>query len=184
MLEIGVYSGGSLELWQDYFGPRAQIYGVDIAPDCTSYEGPSVRIFIGDQADRDFWRRFRERVPKLDIVIDDGGHTPEQQRISVEELLPHLAPGGIYICEDIHGYPANSFASYAHGLAHILNDSRQVTENQNDEEARMAASPNPFQSAIRSIQFYPFMTVIEKNAELVSRLIAPKHGTLWQPFLD
>ncbi len=30
VLEIGVYSGGSLEMWKAYFGPRCRIYGVDI----------------------------------------------------------------------------------------------------------------------------------------------------------
>src|SRR5215475_1712557 len=27
VLEIGIYSGGSLEMWRDYFGPRCQIFG-------------------------------------------------------------------------------------------------------------------------------------------------------------
>src|SRR5258708_27451059 len=52
VLEIGIYSGGSLEMWQDYFGPRAKIYGVDIEPRCKAYESESVRVFLGDQGDR------------------------------------------------------------------------------------------------------------------------------------
>src|SRR5262245_44116725 len=50
ILEIGVYSGGSLEMWRDYFGPKAVIFGVDIEPDCRAYETTRTRIFIGDQA--------------------------------------------------------------------------------------------------------------------------------------
>jgi SAM-dependent methyltransferase len=102
LLEIGVYSGGSLDMWRDYFGPQAQIYGVDIEPACRAYESENVKIFIGDQSDRAFWRAFRERVQTLDIVIDDGGHLAEQQIVSLEELLSFLRPGGVYICEDIH----------------------------------------------------------------------------------
>ncbi len=34
ILEIGVFSGGSLEMWQNYFGPSCKIYGVDIEPRC------------------------------------------------------------------------------------------------------------------------------------------------------
>src|SRR5215211_8306674 len=30
VLEIGVYSGGSLPMWLDYFGEGTQVYGVDI----------------------------------------------------------------------------------------------------------------------------------------------------------
>src|SRR5262245_54320107 len=34
VLEIGIYSGGSLEMWRSYFGPQARIYGVDIEEAC------------------------------------------------------------------------------------------------------------------------------------------------------
>src|SRR5262245_52207829 len=68
ILEIGIFSGGSLEMWRDYFGPKAVIYGVDIEPDCRAYENKGIKIFIGDQADRSFWREFRRQVPNLDIV--------------------------------------------------------------------------------------------------------------------
>ena len=37
-LEIGVFHGGSLQMWKNYFGPKAQIVGVDINPFCKSYE--------------------------------------------------------------------------------------------------------------------------------------------------
>ena len=30
VLEIGIYSGGSLEMWRSYFGEESHIYGVDI----------------------------------------------------------------------------------------------------------------------------------------------------------
>jgi hypothetical protein len=60
ILEVGIYSGGSLEMWQSYFGPRSKIYGVDIEPACKAYESDSVRVYIGDQADRGFWRRFKQ----------------------------------------------------------------------------------------------------------------------------
>jgi hypothetical protein len=38
MMEIGVYHGGSLQMWKHYFGPKATIYGVDIDPGCRSLE--------------------------------------------------------------------------------------------------------------------------------------------------
>jgi hypothetical protein len=63
VLEIGVYSGGSIEMWREYFGPKCRVYGVDWDPSCRIYESESVKIFIGDQADRQFWRQFKEQVP-------------------------------------------------------------------------------------------------------------------------
>jgi 23S rRNA U2552 (ribose-2'-O)-methylase RlmE/FtsJ len=171
VLEIGIYSGGSLDMWRDYFGPKAVIYGVDIEPACRIYEKDGVKIFIGDQADRSFWREFRRKVPILDIVIDDGGHQPEQQIVSVEELLPFLRPGGVYFCEDVHG-AYNQFASYIHRMGHKLNDLFHTVH-----------SCTPFQSSVNSIHLYPFVTVLERNAAPVTELRAPKHGTQWQPFL-
>lgn len=182
VLEIGIYSGGSLDMWRNYFGPKAILYGVDIAPECRVYENDGTKIFIGDQADRSFWRDFRGKVPTLDIVIDDGGHQPEQQIVSLEELLPFLRRGGVYLCEDVHGV-YNQFASYVHGLGHKLNDASQMSDFPDDNERRIVGVTTPFQSAVGSIHLYPFVTVLEKNAVPVTELRAPKHGTQWQPFL-
>jgi hypothetical protein len=176
VLEIGIYSGGSLDMWRDYFGPKAIIYGVDIAPECRSYESDGIKIFIGDQADRSFWREFRQRVPMLDIVIDDGGHQPAQQIASLEELLPILRPGGVYFCEDVHGI-YNEFASYVHGLSRKLNDTLRTSDITD------GCATTPFQSAVGSIHLYPFVAVLERNTVPVTELRASKHGTQWQPFL-
>jgi hypothetical protein len=182
VLEIGVYSGGSLEMWRDYFGPRAWIYGVDIEPDCCAYEGDNVKIFIGDQTDRLFWREFCRKVPALDIVVDDGGHQHEQQIVRIEELLPFLRPGGVYLCEDVLG-AMNQFASYIHGLGHQLNEYTWAGDSPNDNDRRLVADCAPFQSAVSSIHLYPFVAVLEKNAAPVTEFVAPKRGSQWQPFL-
>lgn len=182
VLEIGIFSGGSLEMWRDYFGARAHLYGIDIDPACRIYENDDVKIFIGDQSDRLFWRDVRLKVPVLDIVIDDGGHEFEQQVVSLEELLPFLRPGGVYLCEDVHG-AFNRFACYVHGMGHKLNDSSLVQEFPDDNERRIVCGCTRFQSSIGSIHLYPFVTVIERNSSEITELRAPKHGTRWQPFL-
>jgi len=33
ILEIGVFGGGSLAMWKEYFGPSAQVLGLDINPE-------------------------------------------------------------------------------------------------------------------------------------------------------
>jgi hypothetical protein len=120
VLEIGIYSGGSLKMWRDYFGPECHVYGVDIEEACKVYEDDHTKVFVGDQADREFWRRLKQQVPAVDILIDDGGHSPTEQIVTLEEMLPHLRAGGVYLCEDVHG-ALNRFAAYAHGFAHNLN---------------------------------------------------------------
>jgi SAM-dependent methyltransferase len=181
VLEIGIFSGGSLGMWREYFGPRCKVYGVDIEPSCKAYESESVRVFIGDQVDRKFWRRVKEDVPVLDIVIDDGGHLTEQQIVTLEELLPHLRAGGVYLCEDVVRAP-NEFSSYVHGLAQNLN-TFDAEHNFDDNERRQVCKTGPLQSAIGSIHLYPFVALIERSVEPISELVSPKRGSQWEPFL-
>jgi 23S rRNA U2552 (ribose-2'-O)-methylase RlmE/FtsJ len=101
-LEIGVANGGSLQMWKDYFGPKAKIFGVDVNPLCKQFEEDQIKIFIGDQADKTFLARLKKEMPRLDIILDDGGHTMEQQINTFETLYPHLAMNGVYMCEDTH----------------------------------------------------------------------------------
>jgi 23S rRNA U2552 (ribose-2'-O)-methylase RlmE/FtsJ len=177
VVEVGIFSGGSLPMWQSYFGPRARIYGVDIEPACTAYAGDGVEVFIGDQGDRRFWQTFREQVPRVDVLIDDGGHLPEQQIVTLEEMLPHLSRGGIYICEDIHGLHQQFFA-YVSGLAAALHAYARKPGGE------IVVDASPVQRSIHAIHTYPFLTVFEKARQPRQHLVSPKHGTEWQPFLE
>jgi hypothetical protein len=171
--EVGVYSGGSLKMWMEYFGSRATIYGIDCQPACKAYENDLTRIFIGDQGSRSFWRDFKEQVPQLDALIDDGGHLPEQQIVTLEEILPHLRPGGVFICEDIAG-ERNHFSAYLHGLNSSL--------NAHNMETATLLKTTALQSAIASVHFYPFIVVVEKRKDAPCHLHAPKRGMEWQPW--
>ena len=182
ILEIGVYSGGSLDMWSNYFGDKCEIYGVDIEPACKAYEKERIKILIGDQSSREFWGQVKRDVPPLDVIIDDGSHIPEMQIVTMEELLPHLNRGGVFICEDIHG-TLNPYAGYAAGWSQNLHACEDGADNLQDNERRIVFKTTPFQSEFRSVHFYPFVTVIEKTAAPVEELICPKHGTEWQPFL-
>lgn len=175
ILEVGVYGGGSMLMWTGYFGADCQLHGVDIEESCKMHEDRHTTIHIGDQADRAFWKRFRESVPSLDVLIDDGGHQPEQQMVTLEEMLPHLRPGGVYICEDVHGI-GNRFAAFIHSLADGLNAYTPVANQQ-----ELASHPTPFQAAVHSIHMYPYVVVIEKTNAALESFVAPKHGTEWGP---
>jgi hypothetical protein len=184
ILEIGIFSGGSLEMWKSYFGAGCTIYGVDVEESCRAYESQGIRVFIGDQADRNFWRQFKQDAPKMDIVIDDGGHLPLQQLISFEELFAHLTPGGVYVCEDIHTR-IQPFSAYVSGLSCQLHAfAADVKEDLANNERRLTVEASPFQCAVHSIHVYPFMAIIEKRTAPVTEFISAKHGTQWQPFIE
>lgn len=180
IVEIGIYSGGSLKMWRQYFGTRCHITGIDIQEACRAYAEEGTTIVIGDQADRGFWRECLKSMPPIDVLIDDGGHTYEQQRATLEELLPYMRPGAVYLCEDVHGVN-NEFAIYAHTLANQLNAFHSSNVAALDGE--LVSSATSFQQSIRSIHFYPFVVVIEKVDEGLEHFVAPRRGSQWEPFL-
>jgi 23S rRNA U2552 (ribose-2'-O)-methylase RlmE/FtsJ len=177
ILEIGIYSGGSLEMWRSYFGDESHIYGVDLEEVCKTYENEYTSVFIGDQADRAFWASFKNQVGGIDIVIDDGEHNPEQQKVTLEEMLPFLNPGGVYVCEDIHKR-GNEFTAFFAQLIDELNTWKIISKDD------YVAELTEFQKSIKSIHLYPYVLVIEKHETTTGLLRSQRHGTIWQPFLD
>ena len=114
--EIGVWNGGSMEMWLDYFGSdRCEIYGIDIDIKCKAMEAYSPRIHIvtGDQSDPVFLKRVVDTLPRPDIILDDGGHQMVQQIVTMQHLFPHLKQGGVFACEDTH---TSYWASHGGGL--------------------------------------------------------------------
>lgn len=175
IVEIGVFSGGSLGMWKSYFGEGAHIYGVDIAPECRSHEGDGVRIFIGDQADPDFWERFKHEVPRIDVVIDDGGHQPFQQIATIEALLPSLQPGGVYLCEDI-SFESNAFSDYVFGMSRNLNAWPKRLAKGSPERI-----PTQFQRNVDGIYLYPMVAVVERKPHALDYFYSARKGTEWEP---
>lgn len=165
ILEIGVFQGGSLQMWRDYFGPQAVIYGVDINPLCKQFEGENTHIIIGDQEDRDFLRSLSQSIPRIDVLIDDGGHSMKQQIHTFEELFKYVASNGVFLCEDTHtsywknyggGYKRHgSFMEYSKGLIDQLN--AWHSEDTNNFKV------DDFTRTARSMHFYDSMVIIEKD---------------------
>lgn len=100
IFEIGIADGGSLKMWQEYF-PHARIFAVDILPKA-QFDNARVRTFVADQANRDQLKRAIDAAGEAHILIDDGGHTMEQQQVSLGYLFRHVRPGGYYVIEDVH----------------------------------------------------------------------------------
>ena len=56
-LEIGVYKGGSLPMWQGFLGAASRLVFLDIDPACQALALPGTAVEIGDQADPEFLGR-------------------------------------------------------------------------------------------------------------------------------
>lgn len=145
VLQVGAAGGGSLEMWRRVFGPDAHVYGVDLDPNCKKYEDRRTQIFIGDQQNQSFWEDLVKQVPRIDILIDAGGHLVEQQIATLGVMLPHLSPDGIYITENVNGFD-NPFWKNL--------EFERLSSPQGQQYTGLG-------SLISSVHVYPYLLVIE-----------------------
>lgn len=164
VLEIGVSHGGSLQMWKEYFGPRAKIYGIDINPKCKEFEEENIKIFIGSQSDRTFLREVLKSVPTFDILIDDGGHTMKQQIVSFEELFSHVKPDGVYLCEDLHTSYRLDYGGGHKREGSYIEYSKNFIDSLNAYHSYQGTlKVSEFTKSVKSLHYYDSMLVIEKG---------------------
>ena len=100
VLEIGVYRGGSLTMWRNYFW-NAHITGVDINPPHPSLAGLDRMTVIQGDAYSDATIQQLEALGPFDLIVDDGPHTLESQVVAAARYAPLVARGGLFLIEDI-----------------------------------------------------------------------------------
>jgi len=157
LVEIGIESGGSLQMWRKVMGPGLRLYGVDVEPFTKRSEANDptnrTRVFIGDQGSAAFWEAFYAEVGSIDILIDDGSHFPEHIMLTLTMALPRLRPGGVVLIEDVHGI-ANPVLprvlQFFYGLhTHPDFDPDGLTPTAQAEAQRV-------QSTVDSLHYYPY----------------------------
>ena len=94
---VGHYLCGEI-----FFGKKARIIGVEFNPAAKKWEKDGFEIFIGSQSDEKFWDNFFKKIGSVDIILDDGGHTNEQQIVTAHKGIPFIKDGGLLIVEDTH----------------------------------------------------------------------------------
>jgi hypothetical protein len=93
--------GASLKMWTTYW-PEAHIFACDIREDTLINEG-NIRSWVVDQGkEHDLNRLVANCGSKLDVIIDDGSHVFEHQKLTARMLLPWLMKGGVYFIEDTY----------------------------------------------------------------------------------
>lgn len=101
LLELGILNGASLRMWSEYFThPRSEIIGVDNWDVALQSDVGRARKVWCDFSMKTAIEDLRE-LGKVDVIIDDGPHVPVYQHSCFEILWPQLAPGGIYVIEDL-----------------------------------------------------------------------------------
>ena len=123
IIEIGILNGGSLFMWRKYFGKKARIIGVDLNPKTKLLEKYGFEIFNGDQSNKKFWEKLFKKIGKVDIIIDDGGHTNEQRSLTTVYTVPNINNGGTNLYSENISITVNggAFATY-NGTARTTSD--------------------------------------------------------------
>lgn len=163
MLEIGVFKGGSLDMWRDYFGADATIFGIDVNPECAAYVTPPNQIRIGSQDDPPFLRSVADEIGPLDIVLDDGSHVGRHQRVSFDTLFPAVKEGGLYVIEDLHTsyWPVSHEGGYRRkgtAIEHV----KTMIDDMHGWYHRKAIR-TPAKDQIVAIHVYDSMVILEKG---------------------
>jgi hypothetical protein len=99
LLEIGVYAGHSIAMWDEYL-TGSRIIGIDV--DLSHLQMGHDLVL---QCDGTNPEAVADVLPGVtyDYVIDDGSHTLQDQLLSMAVFLPLMNPDGRYFIEDIVG---------------------------------------------------------------------------------
>lgn len=134
LLEIGVGGGASIKVWLDYFHNRdSRIFGVDNS-NCHHERNPRHILVHGDQSSSAFWTQFLcSNGYNWDVVIDDGSHMSSGIITSFECIWPYLAPGALYVIEDLRcsyqdGYDVAGWPKQMIWVKSLLDDINAQTD--------------------------------------------------------
>ena len=106
ILEVGIYTGGSIKLWRDYF-VNATVHGLDIMPldnvwDVLKNDNRIVLHTSTDAYNSEFFQKtFLDTELKFDMVLDDGPHTLDSMLQFVKKYSQILTDDGVLIVEDV-----------------------------------------------------------------------------------
>jgi len=164
VVEFGVFHGGSLQMWKDYFGPQARIIGVDIDPRCKEVAEDRVEVVIGDQEDREFLRGLADEIGGIDVVIEDGGHMMGQQIATFEEMWPAVRPGGVYLVEDLHTSYWPDYGGGHRREGTFIEYAKKLIDQQNAWHSREELfAPDAFTRTIKGMHVYDSVIALDKG---------------------
>ncbi len=177
MLEIGVYNGGSLEMWKEFLGPSSSVSGIDISPTILNLQfPPGIQVFLCNQEDRPALKNLSDSVGGFDLILDDGGHRMSHQINSFEALFPLLKPNGVYMVEDTHTSYWKSFGGGLRSPGSFMEYAKAATDYVNVDHFREEDTLNipadlkkALKEELTSVTFYDSMIVFTKGNKTPKR---------------
>ncbi|KAI1694192.1 methyltransferase domain-containing protein [Ditylenchus destructor] len=102
LLEIGIFRGQSVRLWENYFS-KAELHFIDLPDhrDYIEYYSNRSQYHFINQTHVDQLIAMANTSGPFDVIIYDAGHNMNEQILSFETLFPYVKAGGMYVIEDI-----------------------------------------------------------------------------------
>jgi hypothetical protein len=173
-VEIGIENGGSLFIWKKFFHKESIIIGIDVNPNCKKFEKYGFNIEIGDQANPKFWKYFFNKYKKVDIILDDGGHTNEQQIITCAQCIPKINNGGLLVTEDTHASYLSEFSNPS--KYSFINFSKKIIDDINFTYPKIGKFKFSINKYVYSIRFFESIVAfnVDKKKCTMNKLIINK----------
>jgi len=105
VLEVGIYFGGSIKLWGEFF-INANVYGLDIIDNIKSdiNNRTNVKLYTWvDAYNQDFFNATFLGM-KFDMLLDDGPHTLQSMKQFITLYSQVMADDGILVIEDVQDW--------------------------------------------------------------------------------
>lgn len=173
VVEVGIQGGGSLQMWKKYFGEDATVIGIDVDETVKDLPLDDVQVVVGDQSSEYFWDKFLAECPVIDVFIDDGGHTMNQQLVTLLKVWPHISDDGVFICEDTHTSYWESYGGGLNNSESFIEVSKSIIDVMHSEHINMRPPEilyNTFND-LKSISFYNSQVVLQKGKVKFTRHI-------------
>ena len=134
------------------FGPKARIIGVEFNPLAKKWEDHGFEIYIGNQADPTFWASFFKQVGPVDVVLDDGGHTNEQQIVTSCICINNINNGGVMVVEDTHSSYMTRFGNPSRYS--FVEWSKTIIDDINYRSSELNINSRFYKDVVYSVGFY------------------------------
>lgn len=163
VLEIGVYRAGGLRMLRHYLGDQAMIVGLDVDELAKAAAGSDFEVMLGDQASVETLESVNFKFGPFDVVIDDGGHTMDQQITTVETLFPLLSDGGVFIVEDCHTSYWDEFGGGLRRAGSFIEWAKSRVDDMHSTHHHEIDHYSEWATHVDGMHFYDSVVVMDKG---------------------
>ena len=162
-----------LEVWRRFLPEGSSITGIDIDPACADLAlGDGIKILTGNAGDPATLEQLIGDA-QFDVIVDDGSHRSSDIVAAFESCFSRVAPGGLYIIEDLHcSYSSSheggfrkpgSAIEYLKSLVDALNTDHIQGDSQDKIDLKELARLRNLGRQLARVTFYDSVAVVQRS---------------------